>query len=55
MPAAHAGEYATPQLSQVSIDIGRIHDVLQLTAEQEVYWPPVEAALRDLARQQASD
>jgi hypothetical protein len=55
VPAANAGEYATPQLSQVSIDIGRIHGVLQLTPDQEVYWPPVEAALRDLSRQQSSD
>jgi hypothetical protein len=55
MPAANAGEYTTPQLSQVSIDIGRIHSALQLTAEQEAYWPPVEMALRDLARQQSAD
>ena len=54
MPAAQAGEFATPELSQVSIDIGHIHNVLQLTAEQEAYWPPVETALRNLARQQAS-
>jgi hypothetical protein len=36
-----------------AIDIGRIHTVLQLRPEQEAYWPPVEAALRDVARQQA--
>jgi hypothetical protein len=55
VPAANAGEYVTPQVSQVSIDIGRIHGALQLTAEQEAYWPPVETALRDLARQQSVD
>jgi hypothetical protein len=27
--------------------------VLRLTSEQEPYWPPVEAALRNIARQQA--
>lgn len=35
-----------------SIDVARIHSVLQLTQEQERYWRPVEAALRDLARHQ---
>lgn len=33
-----------------AIDIARIKRVLQLTPEQERYWPPIEAALRDLAR-----
>jgi hypothetical protein len=37
-----------------SIDIGRIKNVLKLTAEQERHWPPVEAALRDIARRQAA-
>ena len=35
-----------------SIDVGRIKNVLRLTQEQERYWRPVEAALRDLARHQ---
>jgi len=35
-----------------SINIGRIRSVLKLTSDQEHYWPPVEAALRDIARQQ---
>ena len=39
--------------ASTSIDIGRIKNVLQLTPEQESYWPPVEAALRALARHQA--
>jgi hypothetical protein len=38
-----------------AIDIGRIKSVLRLTAEQERYWPPVEAALRDIARRQTND
>jgi len=36
-----------------SIDIARIKSVLKLTAAQEPYWAPVEAALRDLARHQS--
>lgn len=39
--------------SLASIDVGRIKSVLKLTAEQERHWPPVEAALRDIARRQA--
>jgi hypothetical protein len=35
-----------------SINIARIKSVLKLTPEQEPYWGPVEAALRDVARQQ---
>ena len=35
-----------------SINIARIKSVLKLTPEQEPYWGPVEAALRDIARQQ---
>jgi hypothetical protein len=41
---------------KTTIDVGRIKSVLNLTAEQERYWPPVETALRDIARrQQAHD
>jgi hypothetical protein len=45
----------TPEQSPTwtSINIVRIRNVLRLTPEQEVYWPPVEAALRGLARKQA--
>lgn len=35
-----------------SVDIARVKRVLQLTPDQERYWPPVEAALRDIARRQ---
>lgn len=48
---AHSGEYAAPQ-PMVTLDIGHIHGALHLTPQQEAYWPPVELALRDLARQQ---
>jgi hypothetical protein len=36
-----------------AVDIGRIKHALHLTAEQQRYWPPVEAALRAIARRQA--
>ena len=52
-----AGEYSAMSAEQgqpsASINIARIKSVLKLTAAQEPYWAPVEAALRDLARQQA--
>jgi hypothetical protein len=35
-----------------SVDIARVKRVLQLTPDQERYWPPVEAALRGIARRQ---
>ena len=57
IPAARAGEMddASPEQAQAStaINVGRIHRVLRLTPEQEVYWPAVEVALRRLARNQA--
>ncbi len=55
--ATHANDApASAELSQAStaINIGRIKTALQLTAEQERLWPPVEAALRTLARQQSN-
>ena len=55
-PAANAGErgdgYSAQPPMSAAIDIGRIHRVLQLTQEQERYWRPVEAALRNLASHQ---
>ncbi len=54
--SARAGEmamgYAAQEPAAASIDVGRIKNVLRLTHEQERYWRPVEAALRDLARHQ---
>jgi hypothetical protein len=35
--------------------IARLRTVLNLTADQQKYWAPVEAALRTLARQQARE
>lgn len=56
VPAVSAGEmgnsYATQRPVSAAIDIDRIRSVLNLTQEQERYWRPVEAALRDLARHQ---
>jgi len=56
MPVAKAGDLDGVSMEQVgrSIDIGRIHRVLQLTPQQEPYWTPVETALRNLAREQES-
>ena len=48
----HAAEIAGFGADTAAIDIARIRHVLQLTPEQEPYWPPVEAALRDVARRQ---
>jgi hypothetical protein len=37
-----------------TVDIARVKRVLMLTPDQETYWPPVEAALRALARRHAA-
>jgi hypothetical protein len=47
---AHAASYGFAERQATSIDVARIKAVLRLTPAQEPYWPPVEAALRDLAR-----
>jgi hypothetical protein len=52
----YADEFATASASSqlsTSINIVRIRSVLKLTSAQEPFWPAVEAALYDLARQQA--
>ncbi len=56
-PAAQAGQGAAAMASGQSaaaIDVARIKSVLHLTPAQRAYWPPVEAALRRLAREQRS-
>ena len=35
-----------------AVDVARVKRVLHLTPEQERLWPPVEVALRDIARRQ---
>jgi hypothetical protein len=50
--AANAYDATT---AQQRIDIPRIKSVLRLTPEQQAYWPPVEAALRHLAREQVRE
>ncbi len=55
IPAARAAEgglAATQGQPAAAIDIARIKSVLHLTSAQRAYWPPVEAALRRLAREQ---
>ena len=51
--ASEANGYATQGQDMASVDIARVKRVLHLTAEQEAYWPPVEAALRAIAHRQA--
>jgi hypothetical protein len=55
MPAAQAGQgtaAAVPGQPAATINIARIKSTLHLTPAQRAYWPPVEAALRRLAREQ---
>lgn len=56
VPAVAANERAELPVERsqtaATIDIARIKNVLRLSAEQERHWPAVEAALRNLARQQ---
>jgi hypothetical protein len=52
--AERTGITAAQPQEAAAIDIARVKRVLKLTPEQEVYWPPVEAALRALARRQTA-
>lgn len=55
IPAVSANErISASEQAPAAVDIARVKSVLRLTREQELHWPPVEAALRDLARRQAS-
>src|SRR5262249_4469639 len=49
----YAADLTDITTSQPRINIARVKSVLRLTPEQQAYWPPVEAALRSLSRQQA--
>jgi len=52
-PGARAGQGTMVQgQPAATINISRIKNVLKLTPAQRAYWPPVEAALRRLAREQ---
>src|SRR3974390_311503 len=46
---SYAADYAASSQHLAAIDVGRIRAVLHLTPQQERYWHPVEAALRQLA------
>jgi hypothetical protein len=46
---------AAETLVVTSSHISQLKSMLQLTPVQERYWPPVEAALRSLARHSADD
>jgi hypothetical protein len=55
MPAAQAGEgtvAAAQGQPAAAVNIARIKRVLKLTPAQLAYWPPVESALRRVAREQ---
>ena len=53
-PAAQAGEAAAMQgQPAAAVNISRIKSTLKLTPAQAAYWPPVELALRRVAREQA--
>jgi hypothetical protein len=49
-----AGITAVQPRQSATVDIARVKRVLKLTPEQEAYWPPVQAALRALARRQVA-
>jgi hypothetical protein len=57
VPSARAADMMDGAASAhtASIDVARIKSALHLTAAQEPYWAPVEAALRELARRQERD
>jgi hypothetical protein len=46
---------AAESIVVTSAQIGQLKGMLRLTPAQERYWPPVEAALRSLARQSAAE
>lgn len=50
-----ASAYDAATAAKPRIDISRIKSVLRLTPEQQAYWPPVEAALRMLARRPVTE
>ena len=50
--ATEADTFASGQ--QAMINLNRMKAVLRLSAEQQAYLPPVEAALADIAREQSS-
>lgn len=52
-PAERAPKQRVDEVGLKPADIARIRATLKLTREQERLWPPVEAVLRDIARQQA--
>jgi hypothetical protein len=51
--SAHHARAAAGVPVVTSAHIGRLKNVLRLTAEQVRYWPPVERVLRALARERA--
>jgi hypothetical protein len=54
-PILEARPAEPPRPEMASTQIARIKTALNLTPAQEQYWPPVEAALRDIVTQVAHD
>jgi hypothetical protein len=54
-PAQDPRPAEPPRSATASAQIARIKTALKLTPEQEQYWPPVEAALRDIVTQVGRD
>ncbi len=46
---AYASEPVTAAAELTKIDVARIRTALKLTPAQQAYWPPIEAALRDIS------
>jgi LTXXQ motif family protein len=46
---------STPLSAEPAAQIAQVKSMLRLTPAQERYWPPVEAALRNLVRHAASE
>jgi hypothetical protein len=50
--SAYAAEPATTGAELAKVDVVRVRTALKLTPAQQAYWPPIEAALRDISRVQ---
>jgi LTXXQ motif family protein len=50
---ARATELGEGASALTQVNVARIKTALKLTPAQQSYWPPIEAALRDIAREQS--
>jgi len=49
-----ASELSTNGTSFTQVNLARIKAALKLSPDQQIYWPPIEAAMRDIQRGQAT-